>query len=274
MAGNAAHPARRGIVHNAAQHLPLLIVLRGCDARNPLLGRQKPRVIHAQRREDIPAGVVGQRDAGDFFHQKAESLEVDVAVKEPRAGRIDRFFAHGHFERCVAARPWGFQVQIFAKAGVMGQQVADRDVLLAILCKLGQVSGHGIVQPDAALLDKFHHRGSGCDALGERGKVEHSIDGHRLAHRFKRARSECLAVDDLSIVPDKKDTAGDVSIRDRLFHDRVQDNFHCFRAGLRILARPRTLSGCRPSGEALNNNRQTEQTLPASSDFCHCYPPE
>ena len=41
VAGDSAHPSRRGIVDHAAQHLAVLVVLRGSDARHPVAGGRK-----------------------------------------------------------------------------------------------------------------------------------------------------------------------------------------------------------------------------------------
>ncbi len=105
MTRHASHAARRGIVHRAAQHLTLLVVLSGRDAGRPLGGRQKTGVFHAQRGVDVGGGKVVQADAGHLFNQEAEDLEVDVAINEARAGRIGGLCLHGHFEGRVAALP-------------------------------------------------------------------------------------------------------------------------------------------------------------------------
>ena len=90
VAGDSAHAARGGIVDDAAQHFAILIVLRGRYARRPLCGRKKACVFHAERREDVLAGVLVERLAGYFLYDEAERLEVDVAIDEARAGRVFR----------------------------------------------------------------------------------------------------------------------------------------------------------------------------------------
>ncbi len=64
----------------------------------------------------------------------------------------------------------------------MRQQLADGNVLLAVLREVREISGDGIVEADAALLDKLHHRGCRSQALGERGQVEDGVQGHGLTH--------------------------------------------------------------------------------------------
>ena len=51
--GDASHAARGGIVHGAAKHGVLLVVLGGRDARAPFRGRKKSRVPHGEGSEDI-----------------------------------------------------------------------------------------------------------------------------------------------------------------------------------------------------------------------------
>ncbi len=221
MSGDAAHAPRRGVVHDASQHRAVFVILGRRDARGPLCGRQEAGVVHAERREDVLGGVVIQRHAGDFFDEEPERLEVNVAVEEARAWRIGRLLLHGPGEGCVATLPWLLQIEIGAKAGVMGEQLADGDVFLAVLREVRKVGGDGIVQPELSLLNQLHDRGRGGDALGERGDVEDRIDGHGFAGGLERPRAEGLAVDDAAVVADEYDSTGDEAAGDRLLHDRV-----------------------------------------------------
>ncbi len=58
---HAAHPARRGIVNDSAQHLVVLVILRGRNLRQPGRRRQKTRVHHLQRSKNILLAVLVQR---------------------------------------------------------------------------------------------------------------------------------------------------------------------------------------------------------------------
>jgi len=60
------------------------------------------------------------------------------------------------------------QIQIGRQAGEVRQQFAHGDLSFSVLRKIGQIYGNRIVDMDAALVDKLHHCGSGCDHLGQR----------------------------------------------------------------------------------------------------------
>ena len=119
---HSAHPSRRGIVHYAAQHNSIVVVLRGSDARHPARGRKKRRLRHVQRSKHVRRRVFIQRHAGDFLHDKAEHFEIDVAINKPRAWRIRGLNLHRHFEGRVAAVPRFLQIQIGRQAGKVRHQ--------------------------------------------------------------------------------------------------------------------------------------------------------
>ena len=74
--------------------------------------------------------------------------------------------------------------------------------------KLGDVLGDPVVQPELALLEQLHQRRGGGDHLGEGGAVEDGIHRHGFRLRDQRALPVGLAVDDLAVVPDQQNGAG------------------------------------------------------------------
>lgn len=188
--------------------------------------REKARVRHAKRNEDRPRGEAIERLACHFLYQKAQHFEIDIAVDEPCARRIHRLLLHGHCKRGGAALPWRREVEIGREAGEVRQQFANRDVLLAVLRELRQIGCHRIIEAHAAVLNQLHHRGCGCDALGERGKIEDRIGGHGLAFRLERAVTEGFAIDHAAIVADEQNSARDGALRNRVLHERVEHRMH------------------------------------------------
>ena len=105
----------------------------------------------------------------------------------------------------------------------MSQQVADGDVVLAVLREFGNVFCHRIIQPDFTLLHQLHDgRGSG-DHFGERCEVENRVGGHGLAARLEGAIAEGFAVDHLSVVPYQQHGAGHLVVVDGVEDDGVED---------------------------------------------------
>ena len=114
----------------------------------------------------------------------------------------------------------------------MGHEVADGDVLLAVLREIWKVSGHRIGKADSALLYQLHDRGGCRDALGEGGEIEDRIDCHCFVRWFERAGPERFAVKDFAIVTDDQHCAGNVVFRNGVFDDRVDKLETAFVVGL------------------------------------------
>ena len=133
MSGHATHAARPGIVHHSAQHLALFVVFGGSDLGPPGRGRQKAGVRHLQRGEDFPGAVLIERGSGHAFHQRTQRDEVGVAIEEARTGRVYGFFGKRQTETGVPALPGRIQIKVFTQAGEVRQQVADGDVVFAVL---------------------------------------------------------------------------------------------------------------------------------------------
>ena len=167
---------------------------------------------------------VGKGFAGDFLDEETEHFEVDVAVDETGAGRVDGRLRHSHGECGVASGPGRLQIEVGREAGVVGEQFANGDVLLAVLRELGQLGGDRIVEANAALLHQLHDGRGGRDALGQRGEIEDRIDGHGLARGLERSIAERAAVDNVAVMADQEHGAGDVAVGHGLLHDGIEES--------------------------------------------------
>ena len=137
----------------------------------------------------------------------------------------------------------------------MRHQFADRDVLLAVLRKFGQVRGHGSLS---------RMRPSSTSFITEvvvamhfvsdaRSKIVSTVIGSRC--RLERARSECLAIDDATIVTDQQHAAGNAVIRDRLLHDRIEEFAQLRRIRIAMDGDRLALSVCESKREDTNECR-------------------
>ncbi len=121
----------------------------------------------------------------------------------------------------------------------MGHQLAHRDLILAIAGKLRQVGRDRIVKLDAPGFDQLHHRRGGGNALGQRGKIEDRIHGHRLPVGYGVLLGSCfqgsipkgLSIDDATVVLHQYHRSGDGAFRNGLLHDGVDVGKACGSSG-------------------------------------------
>ncbi len=165
--------------------------------------------------------VAVKAHAADLLHQRAQHDEVDVAIEKLRTRSHDRLLGEGHAESRFFTLPRLGQVQVTGKTGVVGEQLADGDILFAVLRELRNVFCHWIIQPNFSFLEQLHHRRRGRYYLGQRSQVEDRAHGHRFAARLQSAGTECLAVDDAAIVPDQNHGSGDLLVVDGLADDGI-----------------------------------------------------
>ena len=118
----------------------------------------------------------------------------------------------------------------------MGKQVADRNVVFAVLSELRDVFHHRVVQSEFALLFQLHYGGGRGHNLGERGDVEDGFHCHRRASGFERAAAEGFAIDHLALMADQKDRAGDFVVLNRGLDDGIE---HGEGLGLSLLGEGR-----------------------------------
>ena len=106
----------------------------------------------------------------------------------------------------------------------MHKQLTDRDVLLAVLRKVGKILRDRIVHAKFSLLPKLHDRRRGRDNLGQGRTIECRIERHRLPARFKRAAAIGLPIHHASIVSDDKNSTGNLPLGDGFVDNRVENN--------------------------------------------------
>ena len=158
VAGDAAHAPGGRVVHDAAQQL------RGGRLRTASQRPQQRSVgairgriaaggrnvvsLHAQRLEDpLPRELI-ERYAAHAADDVAEQKEVDVAVDEALAGRRGRHFFDRERDRGVGTRSTVGEIEIGSQAGYVREEVADRDVRLAVSLEPRDVGRDPIVQPE------------------------------------------------------------------------------------------------------------------------------
>ncbi len=260
VAGHPAHAPGRRIVHGPAQERHVWTRAR-VTVRRALLGWRDPRleriaraehrVAHPQRLEDAGSRELVEAHAAHLRHEMAEHEEVDVAVDEAFFGSCERHLFDRELDRAVVADPVKGEVDVRAQAGGVRQQMADRDVLLAVPLEAGDVRRDAIVQPDAAFLHQQHDAGRGRHHFGERGCVEDGVERHRLAHGLDRACAERLLVEHPVALADEHDGSRELAFLDRLLDHAGQPGPRRRIGRLRACADPQRTyeraSGKRPA---------------------------
>ena len=143
MSGDAVHPARSWIVHDAAQERvgpaarpgqrPARLGRR--DARAPRFGRKKLVSCIAERFEDVRLRVSVEALAAHAADDVAEQKEVDVAVDEALARRGGRHFFDRAANRFVGAVELDLEIEIGTEPRRVRQQVPDRDAAPCRTCR-------------------------------------------------------------------------------------------------------------------------------------------
>jgi hypothetical protein len=79
-----------------------------------------------------------------------------------------------------------------------------------------KVGRDGIVDANLALLDELHDAAGGGDDFRKRSNVENGVERHRFFGGLKLAVAEGLLIDDLSVMTDQHDCAGNSVFADGL----------------------------------------------------------
>ena len=153
LARDAAHAIGERIVDVAPAQLGALEVGRG-DAVLQRSRRQEGGVAHAERLEDVLGAVDLQRLARHAPHDLAQHDEIDVAVVEARAGGRQRLERDDGVERALVVRP-SSRRDTGRQAGIMGHELADGDVALAVGREGRPVGGGRPVEIDLPALDEL-----------------------------------------------------------------------------------------------------------------------
>ncbi len=180
VAGDAAERPGVLVVHLAADHRPIGPRLRlgGRDPVDQARGRVEHRVHHAQRAGDAVGDHPVQRSAGDLLHHQAQGDQAEVGVDVGRAGLGVGLDGQYGGEALLDGLVVAVERQPGRQPAGVGEQVPDRDVVLAVLGEVREVRRDRLVEVDTAGLDLLHHRDRG-ERLGHRRQVEDGVPPHR-----------------------------------------------------------------------------------------------
>ncbi len=179
---DAAEAERVLVVHLAPHQPPVEAgprpagVLRGRDPRLPGGGRVVTGAAHAQRAGDPLVQEDVQRAAGDPLQDQLQRDQVQVRVAVRGPGRIDRRLVEEEPDPLLV-RGRLVQRDPGAEPRGVGEQLADRHVLLARAGEVRQIRRDGRLQLQPAPLDLLHGEDGG-EQLRHRGQVEDGVRAH------------------------------------------------------------------------------------------------
>ena len=159
-----------------------------------------------------------QRLARDAPHDLAQDDEVDVAVDEARAGGRQRLQRDDGVERALVVRP-AARRDAGRQGGIVGHELADGDVALAVGGEGRPVGGGRPVEIDLAALDELLDGHRRRHHLGERGGVVDRVERGRLDVGHHRALAVGLAQHDAVTDAQHDHAAYQVAGRDLLVDD-------------------------------------------------------
>ena len=230
MTGDPTHPPRRRVVHPTAQHDGAVAAARP-GQRRARFGRRDPRsqrrgwiepgVPHPERPKDSVARELVEGLTGHPPDDLPEHEEVDVAVDKPLARTRLRHLVGRARDRRAGALEDLLQGQIGTQPGHMGQQMLDRDPVLAVAREFGQVGRDAVAEPETPLLDKDHDARRRRHHLRQRRQIEDGVERHHLPRPIHRAGAERPLVDDLPGVPDDDHSPGQPAVPYRGLDQRV-----------------------------------------------------
>ena len=124
-----------------------------------------------------------ERLTANALHNLREDDEVDIAVDDPRAGRVDRPFIDGKGDGGRRTLELLLERKTSPQTRRVCKKMLDRDPILAVAIKPRDVARHGVSQPDPSIFNEHHHRRSRCHYLRQRSQIEDGVRGHSLGHR-------------------------------------------------------------------------------------------
>ena len=187
------------------------------------MSRSKTRLLHAERRKNMFRRILIERLAREPLHQRSQHYEVDIAINKRRSRRPLRSRLKCHPIRRLLPFPLLRQIQVWSEPRVMHQQLPDRNILFAVLSKLGKILRDRIAHAKLSLLPQLHDRRRGYDNLGQRRAIKNGIERHRLPPRYQRAAAVCLAIHHTSVVPDDKDSSRNLPLGDGVVDDGIEN---------------------------------------------------
>ncbi len=130
-------------------------VLRGGDLRLPGRGRVVAGAGEAERGRDPLAQKVVEGAAGDLLQDQLEGDQVEVRVEVGRTGRVERRLVPDETELRLVRR-CGVEGDPVTESRGVGEELTDRDPLLAGPAEVREVRGDGRLQLQRAALRLLH----------------------------------------------------------------------------------------------------------------------
>ena len=181
-----------------------IVPMRGAVAGVHVDRHAHPAVVHAERQEHLVAHVVleaptvdAAHDLGEQRHARGEVVAGALA-RHPVLLGLDAADRLDHLVPVGVARRVAVQEVGAADARGVGEQVAQRDRVLARLRELGDVLGDRVVELEGAALPLLGdrdrdrglgHREPGDQRLGSHGHAGARLAGAEVGHR-RRPRSD------------------------------------------------------------------------------------
>ncbi len=190
------------------------------------------RMQHAQRRQNVVGDVVGVGFARQALHDVARQRAAIVRIGDDLAWRID---AGRHVLHQIVAQ--GKEVarlfherlgNAFLKPRRMGHEVAHRDGLPELLGNLEiEIVVHVAIEIDLSRLDELHDGSPGEELRNRTGAKQRLVRNDRLAARHVGI-AIALREQDFAVLDDDENAAGDVSARQRIGHQAVEEHVSVF----------------------------------------------
>ena len=142
---------------------------RWSDSETLVWGGQKTGLVHTQWLEQPTLHELIERLTADALHNLREDDEVDVAVDNPCAGRVNRPFLDRKGDGSRRTLELLFERKASPQTRRVCKKMLDRDPILAVAIEPRDVARHGVSQPDPSIFNEHHHRWSRCHYLRQRG---------------------------------------------------------------------------------------------------------
>ena len=179
-------------------------------------------IDHPERQVNILSDKLVLGDARRLFDNESADDEPDVAIRE----RLARFRAKPELAN-IRQDLFAIETDIVFDAIVggqsrnMGQAIANRDRLFAVLSEIGKIFRDGVVVVDFAAFDEDRDGDRGGGHFGEGREIVDRVDGRSLNGRFRLAIPVSAKERELIPAPDRDDCAGEVPVVDPFGDKRV-----------------------------------------------------
>ncbi len=209
-----------GIV-DFALHPMAIALLRGRGTLPQRIRWQVAGFLHSQRLEQmllrefvhiLAADLANDLGQNDVIHVRVDESCARIGRRGQRANVVDRPL--GSFVILV-------QGVVRDQTAVVGQQLFDRDFLLASNSEGRQIIGRTVGKPQPTLFHQDHDAGGGGNWLGQRGEVENGIRRHRFGFWLQTLLAVRLEVRQFAMPPNRDHAARHASFFQPLLHQGI-----------------------------------------------------